>query len=220
MATERPPEYQAIVAHYEECLKKFGDTHQGVDWPNPEDARRRYQVMLDLIRPGGSEVSLLDFGCGAAHLKEYLTQAGIPGIRYSGLDISQDFIDLCRRKFPGVDFYRADLLVSEGELPGFDFVVMNGVFTEKRSLSFDEMFAYFRKLLAKSFALAEKGLAFNVMSKHVDWERDDLFHLPFDRLAAFLRAEVTPHFVIRNDYGLYEYTVYLYHEPVLKASAP
>jgi len=30
------------------------------------------------------------------------------------------------------------------------------------------------------------GLGFNVMSKHVDWEREDLFHWGFDEVAAFL----------------------------------
>jgi len=48
------------------------------------------------------------------------------------------------------------------------------------------------------------------MSKHVDWEREDLFHLPFDVLARFLTRMVTRNFVIRNDYGLYEYTTYVY----------
>jgi hypothetical protein len=56
---------------------------------------------------------------------------------------------------------------------------------------------------------AKRGLAFNVMSKQVDWEREDLFHLPLSLLAEFLCAEVTRDFVVRNDYGLYEYTVYL-----------
>jgi hypothetical protein len=53
-------------------------------------------------------------------------------------------------------------------------------------------------------------LAFNVMSKQVDWERDDLFHLPLDRLLTFLSREVSRHVVIRHDYGLYEYTAYVY----------
>ena len=48
------------------------------------------------------------------------------------------------------------------------------------------------------------------MSKHVDWERDDLFHLPFDDLARWLVASVSRNIVIRADYGLYEYTVYVY----------
>ena len=31
-----------------------------------------------------------------------------------------------------------------------------------------------------------RGLAFNVMSKVVDWEREDLFHLPMDDSACLL----------------------------------
>jgi hypothetical protein len=87
---------------------------------------------------------------------------------------------------------------------------MNGVFTEKRGLTFDEMFAYLERTLSAVFAKAEMGVAFNVMSKHVDWERDDLFHLPFDTLARFLIESLTRNFVIRSDYGLYEYTTYVY----------
>jgi hypothetical protein len=95
----------------------------------------------------------------------------------------------------------------------FDYVVMNGVFTEKRELTFDEMFDYFKQVMRVVFPKVRQGLAFNVMSKAVDWERDDLFHLPTDLLIAFLVKELSRHFIIRNDYGLYEYTVYLYKEP-------
>jgi hypothetical protein len=48
------------------------------------------------------------------------------------------------------------------------------------------------------------------MSKQVDWERDDLFYLSLDDLAKCLTSQVTRNFVIRNDYGLYEYTAYVY----------
>jgi hypothetical protein len=60
------------------------------------------------------------------------------------------------------------------------------------------------------FPFVGKGLAFNVMSKHVDWERDDLFHLPLDVLADFLTKNLTRNYIIRNDYGRYAYTVYVY----------
>ena len=48
------------------------------------------------------------------------------------------------------------------------------------------------------------------MSKNVDWERDDLFHLSHDLLSDFLCRKITRNYIIRNDYGLYEYTVYLF----------
>ena len=103
-----------------------------------------------------------------------------------------------------------DILENPENVPEFDYIVMNGVFTEKRELSYNDMLDYFKKLIRAVFEKAKKGIAFNVMSKHVDWEREDLFHLSFDELGSFLKEEISRNFTIRNDYGLYEYTVYIY----------
>ena len=203
--------YLSIVSHYEACLEKYGDTHLGVDWPKQEDADTRYGVMLEVIRGGPSKrVSLLDFGCGASHCYEYILRHQLVNIEYSGLDLSEKFIRLSRNKFPSVNYYCLDILDDHASIPDFDYIVMNGVFTEKRELSFEEMFAYFKRVVSRVFSKARVGIAFNVMSSHVDWERDDLFHLPLDTLAAFLTKELTRDFIIRNDYGLYEYTTYVY----------
>ena len=72
------------------------------------------------------------------------------------------------------------------------------------------MFAYLCALVRRVSDMATIGFAFNVMTKQVDWERDDLFHLPVDRLLTFLSREVSRHVVIRHDYGLYQYTAYVY----------
>jgi SAM-dependent methyltransferase len=204
--------YREIIAHYEECFNRYGDTHLGVDWPNAHDAATRYRVMLDLIRPDSPDgVSLLDFGCGTSHLYEYILMHGLERrLLYSGLDLSPDFVKAAQGKFPGVRYYCADLLVDGAEIPEFDYVAMNGVFTEKRALSQEEMIEYFRLLITKAFSKVRIGMAFNVMSKQVDWERADLFYLPFDTLAAILTKDVSRHFVIRHDYHLYEYTVYVF----------
>ena len=95
-------------------------------------------------------------------------------------------------------------------MPQFDFTVMNGVFTEKLNLKSDQMFTYMTKLIKIVFDNSNVGLAFNVMSTQVDWEREDLFHLSLDKLAWFIKDDLSRKFVIRNDYGLYEYTVYVF----------
>ena len=202
--------YLSIVSHYEDCLDRYGDSHLGVDWPKADDVQKRHRVMLEVIKSGGDRVTLLDFGCGAAHLNDYILVQGLKNIQYAGLDLSEKFVRLSQSKFPQNQFYCLDLLDENASLPEFDYIVLNGVFTEKRELSFDEMLAYFKQLIARVFAHARIGIAFNVMTKHVDWERDDLFHLPFDTLAEFLKKELTRNFVFRNDYGLYEYTTYVY----------
>jgi SAM-dependent methyltransferase len=203
--------YIEIVEHYESCLAKHGDSHLGVDWPKAQDAETRYRVMLELIpKPRSSNVKLLDFGCGASHLYEHILANGATGIEYVGLDLSPKFVELSRKKFPKNHYICADILEEPDAVPASDYIVMNGVFTEKRRLTFDEMLTYFERTLSAAFAKAERGIAFNVMSKHVDWEREDLFHLPFDTLARILIRALARNFVIRNDYGLYEYTTYVY----------
>lgn len=206
--------YQSIISHYEACLERHGDTHLGVDWPVKEDVIKRYRVMLDLIRENDTKISLLDFGCGAAHLFDYISDKEMRNISYSGLDISEKFIGLCKNKYPNIPFYCLDILAPNSRIPNVDYIIMNGVFTEKQSLSHEEMFTYFKSMLKKVFLHAKKGVAFNVMSKQVEWERDDLFHLPLDQMATFVTKQLGRHFVVRNDYGLYEYTVYLYREPL------
>ena len=205
------PNYFKIISHIEDCFDKHGDTHLGMDWPNQNDVLVRYQVMLDVIRQKSSQqVSILDFGCGASHMYDYILSHDLSNIEYTGLDISEKFVDLSRQKHPRVKFYCMDILKSPIQLPEFDYVILNGVFTVKRELSYEEMWEYSKQVVLKLFKLAKFGISFNVMSSHVDWERDDLFHLPMDQLAAFLVKEVGRDFVIRNDYQLYEYTTYVY----------
>ena len=202
--------YWEIIRHYEDCLEKFGDSHLGVDWPNIDDADTRYKIMLDVVKDKGSLNNLLDFGCGASHLYDYIIKNNIKSIKYSGLDISEKFISFSEKKYPEINYYCVDIIKQPDVIPKFDYMILNGVFTEKNSLTYDEMLNYFFKLTYEVFRKSKIGIAFNVMSKHVDWERDNLFHLPFDTLASFLKKEITRNFIIRNDYGLYEYTVYVY----------
>lgn len=207
------PPYLELVRHYEACLARHGDTHLGVDWPNQADAERRYRIMLDVVRHRDSpqRPTLLDVGCGAGHLLEYARRNG-PDVRYRGIDLSARFVDLCRAKFPGEAFLQLDLLRTKPVGLRADFVVANGLLTEKRSLSWNTMWEFARGMIRALWRLTGTGLAFNVMSSHVDWQRDDLFHVPGDVLVAFLRAEVSRHYVLRADYGLHEYTVYVFRE--------
>jgi SAM-dependent methyltransferase len=203
--------YLGIIAHYEWCLRTYGDQHLGVDWSSARGAEIRYRVMLDLIRtPAPSRVSLLDFGCGASHLLDFIIREAIGGIDYTGLDLSPAFIALSRQKHPHVSYHCVDVLEDTTGLPTFDYVVMNGVFTQKCDLSLDEMFAYVAAVLRRVFPVAGQGLAFNVMSAELGWEQPYLFHAPVERLTALVRTELTTNLVIRADYGLPDYTLYVY----------
>ena len=206
--------YHNIVKHYESCYDKYGDNCHGVDWPNKEDVETRYRIMLEIIRfdtfhTSNSACSVMDFGCGLAHLLDYIKRNNYP-YQYMGVDLSPVFVDACKEKYPQESFVCIDFLKEDNYKLSADYIVMNGVLTEKNGYSFDNMWEYSKSIIKKVFEACNKGVAFNVMSSDVDWEREDLFHLPLNELSHFLTTEVTRDFIIRYDYGLYEYTVYIY----------
>ncbi len=207
--------YMDIVRHYEHCLAEHGTGANAVDWNSPESAARRYRVMLGLLPQTANLVTLLDFGCGLADMKEHIDREGLTHIRYEGLDISPEFVEAARRGFPDVTIHCADLLdeTADASIPSFDYVIMNGIFTRRETLSHDEMLDYAEKLLTRVAAHARVGLAFNVMSDCVDWKSEQLFHPSFDELVGLVMRVMSRHFTVRNDYGLYESTVYAYREP-------
>ena len=59
-------------------------------------------------------------------------------------------------------------------------MVLNGVFNYRGPIDRTEMMRYWEQLTTAAYRHCRRGMAFNVMSTLVDWERDDFFHLPFD----------------------------------------
>jgi len=56
------------------------------------------------------------------------------------------------------------------------------------------------------------------MSKHVDWEREYLFHWPLDDIQAFCKANLSRHVSLRLDYGPWETSVLVRKAPVKRHS--
>jgi hypothetical protein len=203
-----------LVAHTESYLDLYGpDSAKGIgdlgdDWVTS------HRVMLGLVRPSTVPITLLDFGCGLSILYEVLLAEGPEDVIYSGLDVSERYIAESRKRFPGNRYYLVDVLAQDiSALPEFDYVIMNGIFQYRGNRSNEEMTNYVHALIETMWAKTQVGLAFNVVTKQVDWEREDLFHAPVDPLLMFLARRVSRHIVVRHDYGLYEYTVYVYREP-------
>lgn len=205
-------DHHDIVRSCEEDFRRYGDTFLGAGWTKTEEqADRRYGVMLDLVDDVGRPASLLDFGCGSARMLDHALRTGRESnLDYSGLDLSETVIEHCRTKYPEREFHMMDVLGGTDGLPSFDVVAMNGVFHYKGDMSQDVMLDYFAGLLEALWPHARRGLAFNVMSTHVEWTRDDLFHLPIETATDFIASRMSRRFVVRQDYGLYEYTVYVH----------
>jgi SAM-dependent methyltransferase len=208
------PVYYKILRHYEECFEKYGASHRGMDWPNEEDLVKRFDVMLEVVRPNAEKpVSILDLGCGVGLLVDHLQATdALNAFDYWGIDLSTKMVAAARERHPAQRFESRDILSNPLPAGCVDYVIMNGLLTEKVQLSQPTMEAYATDIIKMAFDACRRGIAFNVMSTHLDWLRNDLFHWPLDSVAAFLVSQCSRSIVIRMDYGLYEYTVYVYNE--------
>lgn len=189
-----------IIKHYEECLTKNGDGHKAVDWPNEKDADKRYNVMFDLFKKPESCAPFLDFGCGVGGMYEWMTVRRY----YTGYDASEKMIAKCKEKYPEGRW------LTELDGTKYDYIIMNGVFTMKCSLTFEQAWINMTETLKEVWKIANVGVAFNVMSKNVTHERNDLFHVSLDMLTRWICDNLSRNFIVRNDYGLFEYTTYVY----------
>lgn len=195
----------SLVNHYEECYKKYGDNHRGVDWPDKEGADKRYKVMLQIReydeRQVGHVPCFLDYGCGLGHMYEYIEEKRLL-LGYMGYDLSKLLVYRCREKHPSKWWYTENP-------PEADYVVMNGVFTERVGMSEEEAVKVMQEELKKAWKLCRNGIAFNVMSTDTDKNRTDLLRMPIGFVATLVR-QLTDKYIIRCDYKTFEYTVYAY----------
>ena len=206
--------YKNIYKHYEDCFAKYGDTCKGVDWPNYNDMILRYEIMLNINEYYKlNKFHILDFGAGTGNLYDHIKKIKNNNIKYSALDISPIFCKTIEKKYDNINIYNIDIIKDNiDNLPVFDYILFNGVFTEKRNLSDDEMWDFLTNILIKIYPKVKYGISFNVMTPIVDWKDNKLFYLSFDKITQFIKKHFTKKFVINQSYGLWEYTVYILKE--------
>lgn len=211
--------YLKIKEHYSQCFEKHGDTPKGLDWDNQDNMNKRYKVMYELLRDDwDNNLTLLDFGCGYGGFYNWLNKNILNhGVSYCGVDINQNLIDKAKELNPKINLFQDDIqsyIYDNNKFSPFDmnwdWIICNGTFTVKANLTQEEMTNFMCSTLEKLWEKTNKGIAFNIMSLNVDWQRDDLFHVSMDQLGRWITDNLSRNFTFRHDYSLYEYTTYVY----------
>jgi len=197
----------SLVKHYEECYLKHGDCAKGVDWPDKESAEARYRVMYEIIKYDPRQPQhipgYLDYGCGLGHFWTWLSEQKVL-CGYVGYDLSKLFIEECKKKYANKFWYTKNP-------PKMDYVIMNGVFTE-RDVSEKTAWYHMEKEIYKAWHLCNHGLAFNTMNELTDKNRRDLFRVNLNRVTSIV-TNMSDCYIVRNDYLKYERTIYVYKKP-------
>ena len=111
----------------------------------------------------------------------------------------------------GTPLYVADILQgAPQEWWGADYVVCSGVFHVKDQVEPGEWRRFINAMLRRMFELAKVGIGFNLMTSYVDYEAPHLCYLPPADMLDFCVRHLSRRVVIRHEYPLWEYTVYVY----------
>jgi hypothetical protein len=144
-------------------------------------------------------------GCGYGLLHDYLTEnALIDSVEYTGVDLVAPILREAQARWPDHRFDQRDVREHPYGDEAFDYCIVCGIFMVKPGNSYGDAVAFAESTLKAVWPCVKIGLAFNCMSKHVDWERDDLFHWPLDDIMRFCKREMSRHVSFRLDYGLWE----------------
>lgn len=175
-------------------------------WPKGRQ-NIRFDALSRHIKPT-EECTILDYGCGLAHLKEYLDSQGFHA-NYIGVEIVPDFIDVARIKHPDTVFY----LVDESGFTSLEVhhVVISGTFNIIEG-NRDDHWASVKDRILKLFSRCTKSLAVNFMSDHVDFVQDHAFHISPGEVIDFVRRSVSRRFTLDQSYMPYEFTVVAYRD--------
>jgi len=201
---------KTLEKYYSDCFSTHGATARGVDWHHADSLLVHYDKMLAVVRSSAEtrRTSLLDVGCGYGGLLDRAKERGLD-LAYAGIDLVGGMVEHGRARHPEAEFMRGDILADLADRK-FDYVVANGVLTEKLDASLVEFGRFARNMVRKMFELCNVGIAFNMMTTYVNFTAPNLYYQSPGELISFCSAELSTKWRIDHDYNYFDFTMYVY----------
>jgi len=202
-----------IERYYNYHLKKYKKGPRAVNWSTNKTQKIRFNKIYEAGYFNNKKIH--DVGCGLAHFYKFLKNKKIK-FRYIGSDISEEMIRHAKSQSNSVDInlQRFNLLkINNKKLLkklSADFVIANGLFTVKVNFSNKYWWSYIKKMLKKMFYITKECLVFNLMKNNVDYKDGHLYYQSIDPLLKFIEKNLSKKIIIKQDYPLYEFMVYIY----------
>lgn len=176
----------------------------------------RYRQLSDIFRDD-DVFSIHDVGCGLADLGTFLDRR-FPDrtITYSGTEILEEFRREAAQRRPQSSFRLRDLAEAPGE-DRHDYVLLSGVFHQRRETSIPDWERFYQVLLRNCFTMARKGIGFNFVSPFVDFQQPHVYYCNIYKLITFINDELSRFFEIRHHYALFEMTLFVYQPDFIAA---
>ena len=212
---------KAQEQHYRQLFTEHAGTTMAVSSESAAHKKLRFDQIAKVFGDD-ARFSLHDVGMGLGAFGAYLRENFAERlIEYSGTEILPEFVQGAETEHPKSSFYLRDLTEGAGD-DRYDYVVLSGVFHQRRSTPIPEWEEFSRLLLRNAWKMCRKGLAFNFISPFVDFYQTEVYYANLTRVIQFINEELSRFFVVNHSYALFEFTVLVYREPHVAArdSAP
>lgn len=169
----------------------------------------RYAKVCELIPLGAK--SIHDVGFGLGHFYDHLGgRQEFADVEYSGSEVTPQFVEYCRNRFPKSKFFLRDLAAQVPD-ERYDCVVLTGTFYHRREISEEQFMAFTEAILRSCFEITRLAMVFNFVSPFVEYRVGDLFYPDFDRIMSLVRS-MSRFSALNSASPLFEHTIAVYRE--------
>ncbi|WP_115461525.1 hypothetical protein [Winogradskyella aurantiaca] len=208
----------------EEVYRNLYENHKGTSMAVSSESqahkRLRFNEICGIFENEQEKFTVHDVGMGLAQLYEFmLANFSDLNWEYSGTEILHEYVTECRNKYPDINFYNRDLAVTPGE-DYYDYLLLSGVFHQRRESKIGDWERFSQNILRNAFHMCKKGISFNFISPFVDFYQTQVYYANLPKLLNFIIDDLGRFFVLKHNYALYEFTVYVYKESYIKGLHP
>lgn len=206
-----PKTLDGIRDLYTGNLAAHGLTSKSVGWKDDESHRLRFERLARIVDPGLPAFTVNDWGCGYGAMFSYLDGLGVGTLaHYTGYDISAEMLAAARER---CDPARSRFVLGPDVTETADYTFVSGTFNVRLDADAADWDAYVKGRLEALYAKSTRGLAFNLLTSHVDWRADRLFYADPADYVDFCKTRLSRYVTLSHDYGLFEWTMLVSREP-------
>lgn len=190
---------------YTDNIRKFGNKAESVGWGTQEKQDLRFLKLLSVVDQNESSFSVNELGCGYGELVKHCARNNFKLGEYFGYDISEEMLSNAKDYL--ADFENINLFKSSNLSSMADYTIASGIFNVRFDNGIQDWEEHIKSTLRDMFEHSKKGIAFNLLTKYVDFEADNLYYADPACYFDFCKTELGKRVNLLHDYPLYEWTI-------------
>lgn len=202
-----------VKEQYATALARFGVNKKSLFWPKGRQDVR-FETHLAALKSvkhiKSKEISILDYGCGFSDLYLYIQKNAVPILKYSGVDILKNFLEISKTRFPENDYYERAFFIETDEIDA-DVVCAIGTFNMKYVPKWNDNYEFVLSEIEILWKRTKVYLSIDFMTDKVDYMQLNSFHLNPKKIVSDLQFLLNPSRIeIIENYVAFEFLVQIW----------